>query len=387
MAHHHTILGQILQLIPRFEFEKAVEKHNAERGSKGFKSWTHFVSMLFGQLAGIGALRGIEAGLASMASKLYHLGIRPVSRSTLSYANAHRPNALFLFLFNLMLSTTVDVAPKHKFRFKNPLYSLDATTIELCLSLYDWAKFRTTKGAVKLHVKLNHDGYLPSFVVLTEGKVQEQRVAPRIPFEAADVLVFDRGYSDFGWLASLSAKGIYFITRMKKNVVYRVVERTKVKNKDIIKCDQIIELTGMSSRKKYPFRLRRIRVKDRETGKEIVLITNQMHWSPKTIAAVYKDRWQIEIFFKTLKQVLKVKSFVGTSRNALLSQIWIALIAYLMLSYLKYVSRFAWSLYTFMSILPANLFAVRDLMDWLNAPFHPKSHSPPDAEQLLLPLI
>jgi len=387
VGHYHTILGQILQLIPRFEFEKAVKQHNAEKGSKGFRSWTHFVSMLFGQLAGIDALRGIEAGLASVASRLYHLGIRSVSRSTLSYANAHRPNGLFLFIFNLMLSKTVDVAPKHKFRFNNPLYSLDASTIELCLSLYNWAKFRTTKGAVKLHVKLNHDGYLPSFVVLTEGKVHEQRVAPRIPFEAGDVLVFDRGYSDFGWLASLSARDIYFVTRMKKNIRYRIVERRKLKRKDIIKCDQIIELTGVNTQKKYPFRLRRIRAKDPETGKQIVLITNQMDWSPRTIAAVYKERWQIEIFFKTLKQVLKVKSFVGTSRNALLSQIWIALIAYLMLSYLKYVSRFAWSLYTLMSILPTNLFAARDLMDWLNEPFHPTSHSPPNSEQLLLPLI
>lgn len=343
--------------------------------------------MLFGQLAGIDALRGIEAGLASVASKLYHLGLRSVSRSTLSYANAHRPHALFLCIFNLMLSKTVDVAPKHKFRFNNPLYSLDASTIELCLSLYNWAKFRTTKGAVKLHVKLNHDGYLPSFVVLTEGKVHEQRVAPRIPFEAGDVLVFDRGYSDFGWLASLSARDIYFVTRMKKNIRYRIVERGKLKSKDVIKCDQIIELSGVNTQKKYPFRLRRIRAQDPETGKQIVLITNQMDWSPRTIAAVYKDRWQIEIFFKTLKQVLKVKSFVGTSRNALLSQIWIALIAYLMLSYLKYVSRFAWSLYTLMSILPTNLFAARDLMDWLNEPFHPTSHSPPNSKQLLLPLI
>ncbi len=160
-----------------------------------------------------------------------------------------------------------------------------------------------------------------------------------------------------------------------------------MKNRKIIKCDQIIAFKGVSASKKYPFRLRRIRSKDPKTGKEIVLITNQMNWSPKTIAAIYKDRWQIEIFFKTLKQVLKVKSFVGTSRNALLSQIWVALIAYLMLSYLKYVSKFSWSLYTLMSILPSNLFVVRNLMDWLNAPYQPKSNSPPESGQLLLALI
>jgi len=203
MHHHHTILGQMLQMFPRYEFEKAVKETKTEYHARGFKTWNHFVAMLFGQLAGQDSLRGIEAGLASQSRGLYHLGITPVPRSTLAYANKHRSHELFKKVFLSMLSKCQAVAPKHKFRFKNPLYSLDASTIDLCLSLFDWAKFRTTKGAVKLHVKFNHSGYLPNFVSVTTGRVHEQKVAPLIPFEKGDVVVYDRGYTDFEWYRTL----------------------------------------------------------------------------------------------------------------------------------------------------------------------------------------
>jgi len=212
MSHHHTLLGQILQMFPRFEFEKAVSETGTEYHARGFSSFNHFGSMLFGQLAGQDSLRGIEAGLATQASSLYHMGIKPIHRSTLAYANEHRSHELFKKLFLDMLSKCQPIAPKHPFRFKNPLYSLDATVIKLCLSLYDWAKFRTAKGAVKLHVKLNHSGYLPNFVVVTTGKVHEQKIAPSVPFEKGDVVVFDKGYNDFSWYkstikASISSPG------------------------------------------------------------------------------------------------------------------------------------------------------------------------------------
>jgi hypothetical protein len=300
----------MLQMFSRFDSKKAVHETKTEYHSRGFRSWNHFTSMLFGQLSGQDSLRGIEAGLASQANTLYHLGVKPVHRSTLSYANEHRSHELFKKLFEWMLSKCQPLAPTHKFRFKNPLYSIDTTVIDLCLSLFDWAKFRTTKGAVKLHVKLNHSGYLPTFAVVTTGRVHEQKVAPQIPY-----------------------------------------------------------------------RLRRIRSKDPETGKYIVLLTHQLEWSAKTIAQIYKDRWQIELFFKALKQQLKVKSFVGTSRNALLSQLWIALIAYLLLCYLKFRSKFSWSLYTLCSILPTNLFSRRNLWDWLNAPYHSHSNVSPNEFQ------
>ena len=373
MAHNNTILGQMLKMFARHEFEKAVSETGTEYHARGFSSWNHFVAMLFGQLAGQDSLRGIEAGLATQAQYLYHLGIKPVHRSTLAYANEHRSHELFKKIFGFMLSKCQPVAPKHKFRFKNPLSSIDATVIDLCLSLYDWAKFRTTKGAVKLHVKLNHDGYLPTFMAMTEGKVHEATVAPTIPLESGDVVVFDRGYNDFVWFKTLVDKGAFFVTRLKKNAAYKVIERRQVTHKDIYS-DQIIEFKGFYARKICPYRLRRIRSKDPATGKIIVILTNQFDWSSKTIALVYKDRWQIELFFKTIKQLLKVKSFVGTSQNALLSQLWVALIAYLLLAYLKFKSKFSWSLYTFCAILPTNIFSKRNLWDWLNDPFHkPKS--------------
>jgi len=298
MSHNHTILGQMLQMISRFEFQKAVNETKTEYHARGFRSWNHFVSMLFGQLSAQDSLRGIEAGLASQAHALYHLGVRPVHRSTLSYANANRSHELFKLVFEWMLSKCQPLAPKHKFRFKNPLYSIDATTIDLCLSLFDWAKFRTTKGAVKLHVKLNHSGYLPSFAIVTTGKEHEQKVVPHMPLEKGDVVVFDRGFTNFSWYASLCERKIYFVTRMKKNTDYRLVERRSTKHLKHISSDQIIELQGFYTKKKCPYRLRRIRSRDPETNKWIVLLTNQFEWSAATIAKVYKDRWQIGVSSK-----------------------------------------------------------------------------------------
>ncbi|MBL7131827.1 MAG: IS4 family transposase [Candidatus Omnitrophica bacterium] len=382
MHHYNTILSQMLKMFSRYEFQKAVFETKAEYHTRGFSSWNHFVAMLFGQLSGQDSLRGIEAGFATQGANLYHAGIKPIHRSTLAYANKHRSQELFKKTFFWMLSKCEAIAPKHKFRFKNPLYSLDATVIDLCLSLYNWAKFRTTKGAVKLHMKLNHSGYLPAFAVITTGKVHETQVAPSMPLERGDVAIFDRGYTDFKWYKTLDDKGVYFVTRMKKNAYYQVAIRNDTIRHKNIYSDQIVQLKGFYSKQKFPDRLRRIRSKDPETGKIIVILTNNFTWSARTIAQIYKERWQIELFFKCIKQQLKVKSFVGTSKNALLSQLWVALITYLLLSYLKFKSKFAWSLYTLCSILPTNLFSRRNLWDWLNAPFHEKSKAPPEILQL-----
>lgn len=381
MHHHNTILGQMLKMFSRYEFQKAVKETKTEHHARGFSSWNHFVAMLFGQLSGQDSLRGIEAGLATQGASLYHAGIKPIHRSTLAYANEHRSHTLFKKIFLTMLSKCEQIAPRHKFRFKNPIYTLDATIVDLCLSLYDWAKFRTTKGAVKLHVKLNHAGYLPTFMVVTTGKVHETKVAPSVPLERGDVAIFDRAYTDFEWYKTLDDKGVFFVTRLKKNAYYQVVQRKDVSSLKNIYSDQIIEVKGFYSKQKFPQRLRRIRCKDPESGKIIVIITNNFAWSATTIAKIYKERWQIELFFKAIKQQLKVKSFVGTSRNALLSQLWVALITYLLLSYLKFRSRFSWSVYTLCSVLPTNLFARRNLWDWLNAPFHERSNAPPDVLQ------
>lgn len=385
MSYNNTIIGQLLQMFSRLEFQNIVSETKSEYHARGFSSWNHFVAMLFAQFAGHDSLRGVEAGLATQGQKLYHLGINPIHRTTLAYANKHRPHELFKKLFFNMLSKCQPLAPKHKFRFKNKLYSLDATTIDLCLSLYDWAKFRTTKGAVKLHVKLNHAGYLPNFAVITEAAIHEQKSVLHIPLERNDVAVFDRAYNSYDWYRSLVDKGIIFVTRLKKNADYKVIQRRSVKHLKDIYSDQIIKLKGFYSKHKYPYALRRIRCKDQETGNTITILTNQLTWSAKTISKIYKDRWQIELFFKSLKQQLKVKGFLGTSKNALLSQLWIALIAYLMLSYLKFKSMFQWTVHTLMEILPINIFSARPIWDWLNDPYHQKSNAkPPGNFQLLL---
>ena len=261
------------------------------------------------------------------------------------------------------------VSPNHKFRFKNPLYSIDATTIDLCLSLYDWAKFRKTKGGIKLHVKLDHSGYMPCFAVITEAKKHEKNIAKKIPFKSRDVVVFDRGYNDYKTFASYCEQRIYFITRLKKNADFKVVEKRNVSKHKNILSDYIIEFDGFYSKKNCPVKLRVIRAIDTKTEKTIDILTNQLDWSAKTVASVYKDRWQIEIFFKNMKQKLKIKSFLGTSENALNSQIWVALISYLLLCYLKFVSRYSWTIYKLMMLLPLCIFSRRDLWIWLNNPF------------------
>ncbi|OGX01255.1 MAG: hypothetical protein A3I73_06155 [Omnitrophica bacterium RIFCSPLOWO2_02_FULL_45_16] len=381
MHHNNTILGQMLKIFSRYDFQEAVLETGAEYHARGFTSWNHFVAMLFGQLSGQDSLRTIEAGLATQSEALYHLGIRPIHRSTLAYANEHRTHELFKKVFFHMLSKCQDAAPKHKFRFKNPLYSIDATIIDLCLSLYDWAKFRATKGAVKLHIKLNHAGYLPAFMIAANGKDNDVPAVRSIPLENGDVAIFDMGYTDFSWFKSLDDKGVIFVTRVKKNAVCSVIEQRDVSKSKYILSDQTIRMTGYQTKDKYASLLRRIRSKDPDTGKCINILTNNFTWSAKTISKIYKERWQIELFFKAIKQQLKVKSFVGTSKNALLSQLWVALTAYLMLSYLKFKSKFGWSLYTLCSILPVNLFARRDIWDWFSAPFHERSKSPSGISQ------
>jgi len=255
---------------------------------------------------------------------------------------------------------------KHKHRFKNPLYSIDATTIDLCLSVFPWAKFRKNKGGIKLHVKLDHSGYIPIFVSVTTASVHEVNSIRKMDFKKGDVITFDRGYTDFEQFASYCNAGIYFVTRLKKNADYRVVRRNDVSSYENISSEQIIEMKGFYTSKKCPLKLRRIRSRDPETGKYIVILTNHFDWSPTTIAAVYKDRWQIEIFFKTIKQNLKIKKFFGTSKNAVMTQIWIALITHLLLQYLKMLSVKNWTHYSLMKLLPSILNTRKDLWQVLN---------------------
>lgn len=308
------LLEQILlEQIPRTEFAALVKKHQGERHARGFTCWTQFVGMLFCQLAHADSLREICNGLACCMGKLVHLGIKDApKKSTLSYANQHRPAALYEDLFWSLLERFRSQGRfgirQHKFRFKNKLLSLDSTTISLCLSLFSWASFRRAKGGVKAHVLLEHDDYMPSFVLITEAKLHDSMILPLLRLAQGSIIVMDRAYNHYKQFSQWIAQGVFFVTRMKDNAAYRVVEKRNVpKNRNIL-ADEIIELTGTQSQEKCPHYLRRIVVWDADKNREIVLLTNHFDFGATTVADIYKERWQIELFFKALKQNLKIKS-------------------------------------------------------------------------------
>jgi hypothetical protein len=365
-----SVFSQLLQLFPRVEFQRAVKAHRAERHARGFTCWGQFIAMLFCQLGRAKSLREICGGLACAEGKLSHLGITAPSRSTLGYANAHRPWQLYQALFFQLLARCQAVARgRRKFRFKNPLLSLDASVIDLCARVFDWATYRRTKGAVKLHLLLDHDGYLPCYAVITEGRRHEVTVARALTFPPGTILVMDRGYVDFAWFAELTRAGVFFVTRLKDNAVYAILGTRAVPARGPVVRDELITLTGVRTAAKCPYPLRVVEVTDPTTGDPLVFLTNQLTFGPTTIARIYKDRWQIELLFKALKQHLKVKTFVGTSANALHIQLWTALIALLVLKYLQLRSTFGWSLSNLVALLQFQLFTHRDLWAWLNEPF------------------
>jgi hypothetical protein len=379
-----SMFSQILKLIPRIEFEGMVRQTGAEHRAKGLSSWSHFVAMLFCQLGRAHSLREIEGGLKSCEGKLVHLGIEAPVRSSLSYANAHRPYQLFEQVFHgLYAKVASSVHRPRKFRFKNKLVSLDSSVIDLCLSMYDWAKYQRTKGAVKLHLVLDHDGYLPSFAMITDGCVADVKVAHQLTFAPGTVVVDDRGYDDYRLFAKWTEQGVFFVTRMKSNACFEVTEERPVPEHRPIRCDQIIRLNGKGAEDKCPHLLRRIEAVREDTGEVLVFLTNHRGFAASTISAIYKDRWQIELFFKALKQNLKIKTFIGTSANAVKTQIWTALIAMLLLRYLQLISTFGWSLSNLVALLRMNLFTHRDLIAWLNQPFAvPPDPSPPSQPTL-----
>ena len=373
------------------EFEQAVRNHKAEYQARGFTSWGQFVAMLFCQIGRAHTLREICGGLASCEGKLKHLGVPDApKRSTLAYANEHRPWSLYQTVFLQLLAkcqtTTAGRGQTKKFRFKNKLLSLDSSVIDLSLSLFDWAKFRRTKGAVKLHLLLDHDGYLPSFAVVTDGKTSDIKVARRMKFDPGSVLVMDRGYIDYEWFVQLTRQAVYFVTRLKDKASYEVVEDRRIPEKGNVLKDQIIFFHSQAKEsEEYFFRLVEIWLEDKQES--VVFLTNNLQFAASTIAAIYKDRWAVELFFKAIKQNLKIKTFLGTSANAVKTQIWTALIAMLVLKYLQLRSRFAWSLSNLIALLRHQLFVYRDLFAWLDDPFEgPPALADVDTRQLALEL-
>jgi len=376
-----SIFSQLLKLIPRAGFDAAVRKHQAERNAKGFTCWGQLVAMLFCQLGSVNSLRDITNGLAASEGKLRHLGLPAApKRSTLAYANSHRPWQLFEEVFHQLLDVGCNLAQQsgvgYKFRFKNKLFSIDASTMELCASVFDWAHFRRTKGAVKLHLMLDHDGLLPSYAVITDGKRHEVTVTRTWSFAPGTILVFDRGYTDYAWFEQLTREGVFFVTRLKSNADYIVVEDRPLPQRQGLLGDQIICMTQPAAPDRPTF-LRRIEFHDAGQNRVLVFLTNNMKLAAATVAEIYKNRWQIELFFKALKQSCKVKTFVGTSANALKTQIWTALIAMLQVKILHMKSTFGWHLSNFMVLLRQQLFVYRDLWKWIDLPFQaPETATP-----------
>jgi len=382
LAHHNTVFSQLLKLIPRHEFDTLANQHHSGRSFRTASRWSQFVTMAMGQLAGRNSLRDIIESISAQAHRLYHLGSAKLSRSNLSRINEDKPYALYEALFGKLLNRCQGMTPGHDFRFKNPLYSLDASTIDLCLSVFPWADFRSTKSAIKLHVGLNHDGYLPEFVTVTDGKTSDIEVGRTLDFPKGSMVAIDRGYNDYAWYKQLTEKGIFFVTRLKSNAKTRVVSRRPIRADKGLTSDQTIEFTGPQTAKKCPIPLRRIGYRDPETGKHYSFLTNNFKLAAKTIADIYKARWQVELFFKWVKQNLKIKSFIGTSKNAVMTQIWIALCVYLLLAFIKFQSKLKKSMQQLLRLLQLNLFEKRDLMALLRGdPVHDKE---PDASQMVL---
>jgi len=372
MVKGASCFAQVLSLVNRSDFERAVRRHEAEKWTKGFSCWDQFVAMLFCQMGGAHSLREICGGLVTALGKLVHLGMKEApSRSTLAYANEHRPWQVYQDVFEKLLERCrQEAAGKgRKFRFRNPLRSLDSTVIELCLASFDWARFRRAKGAIKLHLQLDHRGHLPCWALVTEGRTHDLKAAQGLSFAPGTIVVLDAGYNDYALLYRWHCEGAFFVTRPRDNLVYEVVERREIPARSNLLSDEIIRLTGPKTQQRYPGALRRIVVWDAQNELEIVLITNIIHLAAGTVAGIYKERWQIELFFKALKQNLKVKTFVGTSSNAVRIQIWTALIAMLLVKFMQLKSSFAWSLSNLAAMLRFNLLTYRDLWAWLDAPF------------------
>ena len=368
MAHSNTILSQLLDLLPRHAFDKFVSGLDGDRYVKAFTTWNQLTVLLYAQASGKSSLREIENGLLAQGKRTYHLGLpEVVAKSTLADANTRRDYRIYERLFYKLLDRCRDLTPKHRFQFKNPLYSLDATVIDLCLESFPWAKFRKRKGALKLHYQLDHSGNLPVFLSITNGKKHEISVAKSdIAIIPDSIYCFDKGYIDYAWFRRITDEGAFFVTRAKDNMAGRLVGQHAISKNPGVMFDVVIETDGLYAREDYPGKLRLIGYLDAETGNYLEFLTNNFTLAASTIAKVYKARWQIEIFFKWIKQNLKIKTFLGTSKNAVMTQIWIAMCYYLLLAYVKYQCRYKESLFYLHRLVRETLLDRVSLLDLLS---------------------
>jgi len=373
MEQVSSIFKQILKFFPRTIFDAAVNKHKAEKHAKGMTCWSQFIALMFCHLGGARSLREIIGGLAASEGKLKHLGVeRAPTRSTLAYANQHRPWQLYETVFKELVKVCQCEAreKQRKFRFQHPLLSLDSTVIPVCASMFDWAKYVKTKGAIKVHTVLDNRSILPQYAVITDGKTADVKVARLLKFDPGAIVVMDRGYEDHDWWRKLTADGVFFVSRLKDSTSYGIVEELPLPTDATFLRDEVVVLASDKSREDA-MRLRRIEVWLEDKKETIVFVTNQLKLAASTIAAIYRDRWQIELFFKAIKQSLRIKTFIGTSENAVRMQIWTALIAMVVLRYLQLRSTWKWSLSNLVALLRYQLFVYRDLWSWINQPFRP----------------
>lgn len=376
-----TLFAQIISKLDRGAFARLVRKKESDKHQKGYNSWTHLVSMLFCQFAKSQSVRDISNGLRSATGNLNHLGVsKAPSKSSISYQNKHRDSDLFKsYYFELLQSLGQQASFKQvKFRIRSKIFLLDSTTISLCLSLFDWAKYRTAKGAVKMHTLLDFDGNLPAYINITDGKTADNKGAADIALVKGSVIVCDRFYNDFPMLNVWDSSGVFFVVRHKDNLQYTVIKENDLpedRHQHILK-DDIIELNSKVSKAKYAKRLRRVSLWDEKNKQVIELITNNMTWTANTISELYKSRWQVEIFFRDIKQLLHIKSFVGTSKNAVMTQIWTALITILILKALKAMAKYGWHLSNLVAFIRLNLFVKIDLQTWLDSQFEQAEEDP-----------
>jgi putative transposase len=375
LSHSNTAFHQLLKPLSRHEFETEAKKHHVGQKLRTASRWDQFIGMAMSQLSGRQSLRDIASNLEAQRHKLYHLGAKPVARTTLARLNENQPSTLYEKIFYRLLKRCQSIKGQHHFRFKNPLYSLDASAIDLSLSLFPWAAHRDDTANVKLSVGLNHGTHIPEFVALGDGQENDMVQGRQFDFPKGSIVAFDKGYVDYQWFKLLTDKGVFFVTRLRAKAVYRVEERREVDRDKGILSDQIIQLSSAHAIKRGAPRLRRVGYRDPATGRFYEFLTNNFRLSAATIAAIYKDRWQIELFFKAIKQNLKIKAFVGTSRNAVLTQIWIAMITYLLLAFARYSAKAGWTVQRIMRVIQLNLFERRSLKSILipDPPDHKKN--------------
>jgi hypothetical protein len=367
MSHRNTVLSQFLKLVPKYEFLKLAKEHHNGQKFRKFTRFDQFIVLFTLQVTGRNSIRDVIENVKAQVSKLFHIGTQAMSRSSLSRINNDQPWELYQALFYKILARCQPISGKHSFRFHNKLYSMDASTIDLCLSVFPWAKFRQTKGAVKLHAVLDHDGLLPTFIDITDGKTHEVNIGRGIKLPKGSILTMDRGYIDYEWFQELTDQGVFFVTRAKKNMRSRIEIRNKVNKKSGVSSDHSIALTSKNGQA-YQGLLRKIGYRDPITNKQYYFLTNNFKLAAKTIADIYKDRWQIELFFKWIKQNLKIKSFIGTTKNAVMSQIWVALCTYLLIHYFKWSNGLHQSALQIVQLLQLNWFDRRCVVDLFKPP-------------------